>query len=159
LGAEAAVGRGQDGQRQQSAEARTAVERAVHRMQSATTADDVWRACSGALDSLALDFASLQLFAHGASPHVLVWPEHPDGDPDPSSLETDTWTARLRVQNNGHLFGELELRKSVRYCTLIADAPELVDRLRREMAHHFERVATGEAEVSGASALPGRGWQ
>jgi hypothetical protein len=48
------------------------------------------------------------------------------------------------------MFGRLELGKSVDDGPMLADAPELVDRLRSEMATHMERLAAKNLEARAA---------
>ncbi|MCK4376445.1 MAG: undecaprenyl/decaprenyl-phosphate alpha-N-acetylglucosaminyl 1-phosphate transferase [Candidatus Brocadiae bacterium] len=133
--------------RHRAAEAKISVERAISRMQAVTSTNALWGAFCAGLEGLDLDFAVLQLFAVGQSrPHVLTWPEGRHPAPDRRASEPESWSARLRVQSNGRTFGELELGKCIEGGLLLSDAPELVDRLKREMATNMERLSALNVE-------------
>ena len=129
--------------RQLSADARVSVEKAVIRMRTCAETRELWEAFSSALQSLGLDYASLRLYGlGGAQPMELTW-LHSNGDEAAgSNTESDTWFAKLKLQNNGHVLGELKVGKAVHVEHLLADTPQLVDRLRREMAAQIERLSS-----------------
>ena len=130
--------------RRQLAEAKVSVERVVVRMQTVADVDHLWQFFCTGLDSLGLDFAVLHLFTTGnPEPQILHW--HPHGEPaaGPEGEELDSWLAHFKVRCNGHMFGNLNLGKHIRSGTMLTDTPELVDRLRHEMATHMERLAAG----------------
>lgn len=132
--------------RQRSGEARSSVEKAMHHMRGSANPDALWEAFSTGLESLGLDSARFDLFeVSGVKACLLTWPGDEKADVNQEVPGADCWSARFRVQSNGHLFGELELRKTVQECSLLADAPELVDRLRKEMAVQLERMLVSDA--------------
>lgn len=127
--------------RHQSAEARTSVQKAIARMRTAASPGAVWEALSTGLESIDLDFAAFRLLGVPKSgPRILTWSNHENRVVNREALGPDSWSAKLRVQSNGHLFGELEVGKTIQDSPLLADAPELVDRLRNEMALQIERL-------------------
>ncbi len=124
-----------------SRRARISVEMAVTHMEAALDADALWDALSIALEGLELDGARLRLNgASGLQPRTLTW--HSDGTDGMAGprLPLDCWSARLRVQTNGSFFGELELQKSVQRGPLLAEAAELAERIRAELAAQIERL-------------------
>jgi len=130
--------------RQQSGEARTSVQRAVVRIKAATDTEAVWEAFSTGLEGIEFDFATLRLLdVPNSGLHIFTWSNHGNRVVDRQMLGPDSWSARFRVASNGHLFGELEVSKTVQDTPLLADAPELVDRLRSEMALQMERLFAG----------------
>ncbi|MHC4479552.1 MAG: glycosyltransferase family 4 protein [Planctomycetota bacterium] len=135
------------------AEAKVSVQRALAQMSRVATTDALWRAFCNGLEGMGIDFAILQVFGgNGSPPQVLTWPENPA---EAFALNRpESWRARLKVQINGHMFGEVELGKSVDRGPLLSDAPELVDRLRREMAAHMERLCSAEAKGVTGQAAP-----
>ena len=127
--------------RHDSAEAKASVEKAVALMTAATSPGAVWEAFSTGLEGIDLDFAMFRLLdASESEPRILTWSNHENRMVNREALGPDSWSARLRVHSNGHLFGELEVGKTVQGSPLLADAPELVDRLRNEMASQIERL-------------------
>ncbi len=132
-----------------SRRARMSVEVAVTRMETARDAEALWDAVSGALDGLGLDRASLRLNGDsGLRPCTLTWSNNGHGGHDGQRLPLDSWSARLRVQTNGYFFGELELRKLVGSGTLLAETPELAERLRTELASQIERLRSCRRELA-----------
>ncbi len=127
--------------RQQSGEARTSVQEAVARMRVAMSAEAVWEAFSTGLEGIDFDFATLRLLDVPKSGlRTFTWSNHENQVVNRQMLGPDSWSARFRVRSNGHLFGELEVSKTVQDSPLLAGASELVDRLRSEMASQIERL-------------------
>lgn len=126
---------------QQSAAARVSVQEAVARMRSAASTSALWEALVSGLEGLDLDFARLQVLgAPMSKPSTLVW-SNGQGQHGSRQQTPDRWLAHLQVQSNGHFFGELVLGKVVQRRPLLAEAPELVDQLRSEMAAQMERLS------------------
>jgi UDP-GlcNAc:undecaprenyl-phosphate GlcNAc-1-phosphate transferase len=137
-------------QRHDSAEARISVERAIARMNAVRDTRELWQAFCGCLEGLRLDFAVLQLFPRDAAqPQVFAWvspqqEDAPGGAPSQSAdMPVEGWSAQLQVRFNGHSFGRLRVGRKAGRGPPLADAPELVDRLRAEMANQMERLAIG----------------
>jgi len=132
--------------RQRSAEAKVWIERVVSQMRAARDEESLWKAFSTGLETLGLDHARFEVFDRAVpgrgrgvpGKREFIWSNGAEGRTDP--FPPDTWTARLRVQNNGHLLGQLEVRKAVDGSPLLEVTPELVDRLRYEMASQIERL-------------------
>jgi UDP-GlcNAc:undecaprenyl-phosphate GlcNAc-1-phosphate transferase len=138
-------------ERHRTAEAKVSVEKAVARMRSVKDTSALWQAFCEGLKSLDLDFAVLQLYTAGEpTPQVFTWAAGQKQVTKYQQTEPENWSARLRLQANGHMFGRLELGKSVDDGPMLADAPELVDRLRSEMATHMERLAAKNLEARAA---------
>ena len=131
-------------ERRRVADARISVERTVARMQAVTDVGGLWQTFCGGLDGLGLDFAELRLHpASGTTPLVFRW--RPGQIPLATAEDSaETWLGHFRLQCNGHMFGRLDLGKSIESGPLLPDAPGLVDRLRGEMAAHVERLANGD---------------
>jgi len=141
---------GQLKEKHRSAEAKVSVQKTIARMKNAKTTEGVWEVFSRGLEDLEFDFAKFHLFKrNGVRVRSLTWSNNGNwaGGQDP--IESDFWSARLRVKNNGHLFGELELGKRIKQSPLLAEAPELVDLLRKEMAAQLERMQ--DADAAGAA--------
>ena len=130
-------------ERRRVADARISVERTVARMRTVTDVSTLWQAFCAGLEGLGLDFAELRLQpAGGTAPLVLSWKPGRVADP-PGEDPAETWLGHFRLQCNGHMFGQLDLGKSIETGPLLPDAPGLVDRLRGEMASHVERLSSG----------------
>jgi UDP-GlcNAc:undecaprenyl-phosphate GlcNAc-1-phosphate transferase len=142
-------------QRQHSAEARTAVEKAIRRMRMARTVEDLWQACGDAFGGLALDVAKLTLRGREAD-EVLTWPASSESNSLEVGVKMDVWQARFGLSAPEGPRGELELRKNVGNATLLADAPELVERLRREMGSQIGRVWSVGLPVAEPSVVTGQ---
>jgi UDP-GlcNAc:undecaprenyl-phosphate GlcNAc-1-phosphate transferase len=141
--------------RQRSAEARVTVERAVARLRAAASADELWEAALEAIQGLGFDCATLRLYdSPDAAPTVFAWPERRSEPLALMELEPDLWSARLRVLTTDNLSGELEVSNAVQDGPLLAEAPELLDRVRREMAMRIGDLDFGEAEVAWRPPAP-----
>jgi UDP-GlcNAc:undecaprenyl-phosphate GlcNAc-1-phosphate transferase len=137
-------------QRRRSAEARMAVERSIARLRAASTLDGLWRAISRALAGLDLDAAELRLYCPaGVEPVALTW--CPPGGPrqDEAAPEADLWSIRLAVKGAGGVFGELEATKALGRGPLVAETPELLDRIRREAAPRVGTLAMAALSTLG----------
>jgi hypothetical protein len=131
--------------RQRSADAKISVEKTLIQMRTASKPLEVWEALSASLESLGLDYAKLRLFGiSGSQPLLLSWPDSGREAIKWPIQDSDFWFARFTVQSNGHLLGELEVGKAVQKTSPLPDMPELVDRLRRELAAQVERLSSRE---------------
>ena len=127
--------------RQQSADAKVAVEKVVSYMRSATDTDSLWELFSTGADRLGLDHASLRMFGESETmQRVFTWDHDHAAEPNETPPQAENWGAQLHIHNNGLVLGELKLIKFIHDSPLPADTPELVDRLRREMGAQMERL-------------------
>jgi len=147
-----------------SAEARIAVENAGQRMQAATDIEAMWAACSDALKALELDYATLRLNGDdGSESSVWTWsngstqttcdqadpPQGGDAEEAGSHVcQPDCYLCRLGIRNNGHLFGDLELRKHLDNGPLLPVAPELLGKLQNQMGRRTELLLIPEQASS-----------
>jgi hypothetical protein len=140
--------------------ARVSLEKAVHLMEEATGADALWTSCHVVLRALRLDYAKLHLTnpEYGA-PRVLAWPGRQDPpDPELDYDEDDHWAGRLKVYSEqGEIIGELEVAKTIHSGPLLGVTPELIDRLRRELGIHLDRISSAglAPEPPAAGTEPG----
>jgi len=125
---------GELARRERTAEAKVSVERSVARMRVAPTIDAVWAAVAEGFAGMGFDVATLRLYpTTGGQPRTLTW-RAAGGEPAVLvALEPDIWSVRLAVHSDVAL-GDLEAAKAVGHGPLLAEAPELLDRLRRELA-------------------------
>lgn len=133
--------------RRRAADARMAVERAVARLHATGDIEALWGASCEAIESLGFDCATLRLLdVSGAESRVLAWPDAGRAPETWMELEPDVWSARLRIFTTPELLGELEVSKATHASLPLPEAPELLDRVRREMGLRI-------AELSGRGAL------
>ena len=132
-------------------DAKVAAQRVIARLPACEDAEAVWRECTRAFSGLHLDFARLELSrgAAGDGPRVFAWPSDADPAADPAASAATVWTARLSLRNGEKVLGEIEVSKACDVGTLLPDAPELLERLRREMAAQLDRLAAGPREGAG----------
>ncbi len=136
---------GELSRRRHTAEAKVSVERAISQMGAVADTDALWREFCRGLEGLGLDSAVLRLHVAGEpEPRVLAW-RAPDRRDDE---EGDNWSARLKVRANGQIYGRLEVSKAIDRAPMLADAPELLERLRAEMASQMERLVESDAEAA-----------
>jgi len=132
-----------------SAEARVAVERAVHAIRSASDVAAVWSACRGAFPALGIDYAELSIrSARLRGPRRWLWTRI-SGRAEPARVpELDTWRVRLSLGDGVESFGEMELAKYLHEGRVLPAASELAVRLRDHAAMRFHQLveAAGAAE-------------
>ena len=123
-----------------SAEAKIAVEKAVHQIRSAATVGAAWAACRDAFGVLGLDYAELRVVdADLGGPERWLW-SRIDGRTDAASA-SDSWRVRLSVGAAGRPYGVMELAKCLHEGRPLPSASELGLRLRDELAARFARLA------------------
>jgi UDP-GlcNAc:undecaprenyl-phosphate GlcNAc-1-phosphate transferase len=122
---------------QRVSDAKIAVERAVARMKEAKSAPELWGALTSTFESLDLDHAMLRLGAAGEAQTVLHWSGHRGQE----RSKTELWMARLKVRYEGRELGDLEVDCNIEEALPLPNIPDLVDRLRREIAAQIGRMA------------------
>jgi UDP-GlcNAc:undecaprenyl-phosphate GlcNAc-1-phosphate transferase len=138
--------------------AHLALQKAVAHMRHAKTQREVWRALRTLLEVLAFDGAVLRLGADTSAPdREWVWTRHPQR-PAAGNPTRDYWRAHLTLRCGGETLGVLELDKDVGREGLEVEVPEIVERLRPELATELGRTALnapgeeprGEAVATGS---------
>ena len=141
--------------KQRAGEARILVEKAVARMRAAASIEELWAFASEAVEGLGFDYAKLRFFESPASsPLTLAWPDDTAQAMARLALEPDLWSARLHVRGAGRAFGELEVAKVVEQEPLLADAPELLARVREAATARIGLLYGAESEAAPRTHRP-----
>jgi UDP-GlcNAc:undecaprenyl-phosphate GlcNAc-1-phosphate transferase len=132
--------------------ARMAIEQVEGRMRRAQNVLELWSAATGAFECLELDHAVLHLRTAEGQARSFAWHGARTAGAEAEEHGPDSWSARLSVERDGRVVGELRLAKSVRGSALRPEVPELVDRLRWELAGQVERFTPGAGQPAVARA-------
>lgn len=136
-------------QRDKASTAYVAVQKVSSRMAAAECCEDLWRAATQVLDVLEFDRASLRLEA--GEGRQLDWLRQPSRETE--APPQNVWRASLALQSNGTLLGRIEMEKCVDRSAMIHQAPDIVDRLRQEIASNLARLRALEDAAGQASAV------
>ncbi|HUW55781.1 MAG TPA: MraY family glycosyltransferase [Planctomycetota bacterium] len=125
------------------------------RMETASSVEQMWEDVGELLTVLGVDMAQASLTEDGSGVQVLKWTRPGEGPMlADGGLMHEGWTARLPLEENGHVCGELVLGKDTRLGALPDSLPGMVEVLRAEMVKTLERLkaATAEARREDVSA-------
>jgi UDP-GlcNAc:undecaprenyl-phosphate GlcNAc-1-phosphate transferase len=144
--------------RELSSHLRVEYMRVVHRLRDAGDADQAWTTCCPLFEVMDLDYAELRLFqANPEDPRLVLSWKRPMSSPhavieDPAVVDSnipppspadiacrldpaaDHWMGNLGLRTKSRICGALTIEKHLGRSPLLADVPELLDRLRGELA-------------------------
>ncbi|MBN1510506.1 MAG: undecaprenyl/decaprenyl-phosphate alpha-N-acetylglucosaminyl 1-phosphate transferase [Phycisphaerae bacterium] len=127
--------------RDRAAEARFAVDRAVHQMPNAETLEGLWDLCSGVFEALELDYAHLALYAaDGREMSAKTWHGANHGLAAAEDVEIDGWSCRLGLRESDRAHGELVVGQRLERYLVLPELPDLLDRVREAMAGQIARL-------------------
>jgi hypothetical protein len=137
--------------------ARVAVERVVADMQRAESLEELWSAFGDAFRCLEIDQAAMRLKGGTSSGHLFTWSGSGRECPVRRTAGVDSWSGRLSIGSPSRPLGELLVSTSVRESPLLAEIPDLMDRLRQQAAERLEAVVAigeGRPEVQAGVQRP-----
>jgi UDP-GlcNAc:undecaprenyl-phosphate GlcNAc-1-phosphate transferase len=123
---------------------RVIVERGLHRLRDARTAEELWSSCVDMFSALGLEYALLLLDpAPGESDsRKWEWYAAEGGSSVPSG---DKWNVHLHIDSGNGVTGKLLVGERVGKVFLQTELPEMMRRVRDELAAQSRRLAADKA--------------
>ena len=135
------------------------VYQAAARMETSDSVEQMWEDVGGLLTALGVDVARVSLSREDGGTRVLEWTRPGAVEPvlTDGGVVHEGWTARLPLEENGHVCGELMLGKDARLGPPADGLPEMVTVLRSEMVKTLGRLNASPAGASQGEALSEEG--
>ncbi len=138
--------------RKRGSQASIEIEKAIYRMDTGETMEELWEVLYGSFERLELDNACLKLELAG-TPRTFVWrsKKYAQVNHLPQPEISDQWSLFLKVYYADDVFGRLDVWKDSEEMP-IRDACMLIDRLRVALGSNLRRL--GSAKTTAAVQSP-----